>query len=70
MRGNGKVMLEMDEDLRDTQIKTATMETLKLERHMEKVCTHGIMEKFMMENGIKVLSMAMEFGEESKVILI
>ena len=39
-------------------------------KHKVKVSILGLMEKFMMENGMQLLNMVMEFGKVSMVIAI
>lgn len=43
----------MARDSRDTRMETLIMATLKWEKLMVREYIHGVMVKFMMENGIK-----------------
>lgn len=56
--------------MKDIQIITLTTDRLKLVKPMAKVSILGLMVKFMMVNGTKVLSMGTEFGEVCIMILI
>jgi hypothetical protein len=67
MRANGKTIWEMEEDSRDIPITILISVSSKMEKRTAKVCTHGIMVKFMMESGIKDWSTATASGEASQV---
>ena len=54
----------MEKDLKDTIMETLIWGDLKLAKLTETEFILGIMEKYTMENGIKVSSMAMAFGKE------
>jgi hypothetical protein len=56
----------MAEDSRGIPITILISVSSKMEKHTVKEYTHGIMVKFMMESGIKDLSMAMASGEVSQ----
>ena len=72
--GNMKVLgcqiYEKAKGLRDIQIIILIMASSERERLMERVCIHGLMERCMMGSGFKAVSRAMEFGEESIMIII
>jgi len=59
----------MERDLNVIQMETHILEIFREAKRMEKVFTLGVMVKYMMENGIKDLSMAMEYGEDYIMIL-
>lgn len=63
MRESGTTIWEMEEDSRGILITILISVSSKTEKRTEKVFIHGIMEKFMMESGIKDWSMAMASGE-------
>jgi hypothetical protein len=63
MRGSGTLMWEMGEALRDIPMVIIIMGISRMEKLMAREFTHGQMGKFMMENGIKASSTAMEFGK-------
>jgi hypothetical protein len=69
MKAFGSKMLGMEEALNVIQMATLTMDPSKMARLMARVYIHGVTEKSMMENGFKVSSMAMEYGEDSTMIL-
>ena len=56
--------------MRDIQIITLIMASFERERLMERECIHGVMARCMMGSGFKAVSRAMEFGEESIMIII
>jgi len=53
-RGTGLRICDMERLLKDIQMVIAISATLNWGRPMEKVCTHGQMERYMMVNGCKV----------------
>ena len=70
MREHGPQTFEKAKVLRDIKIITLIMASSELERLMAKVCTLGLMEKFMMVSGFKAVNRAMVFGEVSIMIII
>jgi hypothetical protein len=60
----------MEKDMRGIQITTGMREISLMERLMVREFIHGLMQKFMMENGGMVLRKAMEYGRESLEIHI
>lgn len=64
MKEIGKWMYDKVEALRDILMEILIMANLRLERLMEKEFINGIMEKFMMGNGIMDLNMDMVYGKD------
>ncbi len=69
MKELGSKTSEMAKVLRDIQIITLIMATLELVKRMAKVYILGLMEKFMMVSGYKVVNKAMAFGKVSIMII-
>jgi hypothetical protein len=51
MKGNGKMIIEMDVVWKDTVMVISTKAISKIINHMVKESTHGWMVKFMKGNG-------------------
>ncbi len=60
----------MERDGKDILIRMFIMEIFIMARLMVRESTFGRMEKFMMDNGKKVLNMDMVYGKEHKEILM
>jgi hypothetical protein len=70
MRGSGTRIRDMEEGSRNILMETFILESLKKERLMERENMSGFSNvKYMMENGLKVLDMGMEYGKEKMVIV-
>lgn len=51
LRANGNKINEMGEDTNNTLMGIRIKENSRMEKHMAKENTSGVMAKFMMENG-------------------
>lgn len=60
----------MAKDGKDIPIRTFIMEIFIMAKLMVKESIFGLMERFMMDSGKKVLNMDMVSGKELKVILM
>jgi hypothetical protein len=65
----GSTIWEMAGATNSILITTPIQASLRMVKLMEKVCTPGQMEKFMMGSGITVLNMAMAYGKVFTEIL-
>jgi hypothetical protein len=63
MKVIGTKMSELEEVLRSMIMRILIWVSSKGTEPMEKECTHGRMEKCMMENGVKVRGKDTEFGK-------
>lgn len=63
MKAIGSMIREIRKDMSVIATATPTKAIFKKVKHMEKEFIAGLMEKFMMENGVKELKMAMECGK-------
>lgn len=70
MKAVGNGTCDMAKALNGIQMAIRTSATLKWAKLMERACIRGSTEKFTMESGVKVSSMATEFGEDCTMILI
>lgn len=62
-KANGKMTRERAKDLKFSQMELSMLAFLKEIKLMEKGSTHGLMGKFMRENGPRVSNTASEFGK-------
>jgi hypothetical protein len=68
MKEIGLMIKGMVKDLKDMQMVILILESFLKEKHMVMVYIHGLMEKFMMDSGIKDLNMDMVYGKVIKMI--
>ena len=63
MKECGLMMLDMAKDMKGFQTITHILVCIPMVKHTERVYTLGIMDKYMMENGMKELNMVTEYGK-------
>ena len=70
MKGNGIRIKGMAKDLKSLLMEISMKENIQMVKLMEREYFTGIMGKFMMVNGLKVLKRDMECGKVLREILI
>ena len=68
-RDSGSMISEMAKDLKGIRTEILISGSLNTVELMVKESILGLMERSMMVSGIRALSKATEYGEESKMIL-
>ena len=63
MKATGLMTKETKKDMSVIQMAILMKETSRKEKHMARESITGLMEKFMMENGVKESRMAMACGK-------